>query len=190
MNAICTNAWFSAENLQLSDGGANLRTNDMAMKLFQILIMTAALVVSATAIAGPVDKEGEVRDAVRAFGLAYAAADTPTLRSLLADDYVHVNGGTGTVLNRDDWIEWVESRRAAMERGTLNVEDYRIEDVEISLNGSVAIVVGRVISSTREDGVLKSSEIRFSNTWVYREGAWRRALFHDSPMPKSASDKP
>jgi ketosteroid isomerase-like protein len=188
--AFCTHPWLSAKNLQLTNGGATPRTNNMAMKLFQILVITAALVVSASAIAEPADKEGEVRDAVRTFGLAYVAADTLTLKSLLANDYVHVNGGTGTVLNRDDWLAWVKSRRAAMEKGTLKVEDYRIEDVEISLIGNVAIVVGRVISSTREDGVLRSSELRFTNTWVYREGSWRRALFHDSPMPISAPDKP
>ena len=165
-----------------ANGGTNLlRIANMVKTSLRIFLVSVALIVSVPAI--PADKAGQVRDAVRAFGLAYAAADTVTLKSLLADDYVHVNGGTGTVLSRDDWLEWVESRKAAMARGELIVDDYRVEDVEISLDGNVAIVVGRVISSVREDGVLRSSEIRFSNTWVYREGAWRRLLFHDSPMP-------
>ena len=161
----------------------------MARNVIKLFIASAAFIASVPAIAENPDRSGEVRAVVKAFGLAYAKADISNLESSLTNDYVHVNGGSGKVLGRDDWLKWMEFRRAEIEKGILIVEDYRIEDIEISLNGNAATVVGRVVSSVKRDGVLKTSEIRFSNTWLYREGVWRRASFHDSPMPRSALDE-
>jgi ketosteroid isomerase-like protein len=162
----------------------------VARNVFKLLIASAALIAPVPAMAENLDRSGEVRAAVNAFGLAFSKADISNLESSLTNDYVHVNGGSGKVLGRDDWLKWMESRRAEIKKGIMIVEDYRIEDIEIELNGDTAIVVGRVVSSVKRDGVSKTSEIRFSNTWLYREGVWRRASFHDSPMPRSALDEP
>jgi len=155
----------------------------VARNVLKLFIVSVALIASVLAIAETPDKSGEVRAAVTAFGLAFVEADISKLKSLLTEDYLHVNGGSGKVLGRDDWLKWMESRRVEIEKGILIIEDYRIEDVEISLDGNAALVVGRVVSSVKRDGVPKSSQIRFSNTWLCRDGVWRRASFHDSPMP-------
>ena len=130
------------------------------------------------------DREAEVRAAVNAFGRAFVEADVPTLESFLSENYVHVNGGSGNVLNRDDWLKWMKSRRSEIEKGELVVDDYRIEDVRIALDGDTATVIGTVFSSVSRNGNSKTSKIRFSNIWLYREGVWRRAVFHDSPLPQ------
>ena len=152
--------------------------------IFLITIMTliASGAVVAERVEG-VDREAEVLAVVKAFGRAYVEADVETLETLLFEKYVHVNGRSGNVLNRGEWLEWVTSRRAEIENGELVVSDYRIEDVEVVLDGTTAIVIGVVYSSQSRNGNTDTSGIRFSNLWLYRKGAWRRAAFHDSPIP-------
>ncbi len=150
--------------------------------LVTIATLAASRGVVAERVEG-VDRETEVLAVVNAFGRAYVEADVETLETLLFEKYVHVNGRSGKVLNRGEWLEWVTSRRAGIENGELIVSDYRIEDVEVVLDGTTAIVIGVVYSSQSRNGNTNTSGFRFSNLWLHRNGAWRRAAFHDSPIP-------
>ena len=152
-----------------------------SISIFFITFMT--LIVHRIALPEEADREAEVRAAVNAFGRAYVEADVPTLEYFLSENYVHVNGGSGNALNRDDWLKFVKSRRVEIDNGELVVIDYRIEDVKVVLDGNTAIVIGMWYSSQSRNGNSSTSKIRFSNTWLYREGVWRRAAFHDSPLP-------
>ena len=154
----------------------------MARSVSIFLIAFLTLFAHHTALPEEADREAEVRAAVNAFGQAYVEADVPTLEHFLSENYVHVNGGSGNVLNRDNWLKFVKSRRLEIDKGELVVSDYRIEDVKVVLEGNTAIVIGMWYSSQRRNGNSSTSKIRFSNTWLYREGVWRRAAFHDSPL--------
>ena len=147
--------------------------------LIAILSLTAFNAIEANGM----DREAEVRDAVNTFGRAFAEADVATLKSLLHENYVHVNGRSGNVLNRAEWLEWVTSRRAEIQSGELVVNDYRIKDLQIVLGEATAIVVGVVVSSQTKNGNSTESRIRFTNLWVYRKGGWIRSAFHDSAIP-------
>ncbi len=118
------------------------------------------------------------------FGRAFVEADVPTLDALLADTYVHVNGSSGNVLNRNEWLTWVKTRQAELEAETLVVGDYRIEELEVVLFGEAAVVTGVAISSGIRNGDLFETRLRISNVWIFGGGAWRRAAFHDSPIPE------
>jgi ketosteroid isomerase-like protein len=155
----------------------------MAGSVSIFLITFITLIAPRTALPEEADREAEVRAAVNAFGHAFVEADVPTLEHYLSENYVHVNGGSGIALNRDDWLKFVKSRRVEIDNGELVVSDYRIEDVKVVLDGNTAIVIGMVYSSQSRNGNSNTSKIRFSNTWLYREGVWRRAAFHDSPLP-------
>jgi len=85
-------------------------------------------------------REAEVRAAVSAFGQAFLEADVPALGSVLTRNYVHINGRSGSVLNRDEWLRWVESRRAELDSGDLVVSTYRVEDVRVELSRDTAVV--------------------------------------------------
>ena len=145
------------------------------------MMLTASGAVVPEMVEG-VDRETEVLTAVKAFGRAYVEADVETLKTLLSEKYIHVNGRSGNVLNRGEWLEWVTSRRMDIKNGKLVVSDYRIEDVEVVLDEETAIVIGVVYSSQIRNGNINTSSIRFSNLWLYRNGAWHRAAFHDSPI--------
>jgi ketosteroid isomerase-like protein len=151
--------------------------------------LAIAIVVVVTPIAMGVSlaeergREAELRIAIEAFGRAFREADVQGLERLLSDDYVHVNGGSGNVIGRDDWLEWVAARRAEIDSGELLITEYRVEDLSIVFHGNTAIAVGAVFSSQVRNGTSSTLRIRFSNTWLYEDSTWRRAAFHDSAIP-------
>jgi len=138
-------------------------------------------------IAEAVNPEADVRSAVAAFGEAFVAADVSVLNGLLEENYIHINGRSGNVLNKDDWLKWVGSRRAELESGALVVSEYRIEDLEVRIHGEAAVVAGVAVAVGARQGVPYDSRVRFTNVWVNSGGAWRRAAFHDSPLAENYS---
>lgn len=147
-----------------------------------IAILLAA--VQSPPAAADTARENAVRNAVNAFGQAFLQADADKLATLLTTDYIHINGGSGNVLNRDEWLGWVASRREELDRETLVVTDYTIADLKVELDGDTAIVTGVASLSGSRNGDPVASRVRFSNVWLFRDGAWRRAAFHDSPLPE------
>jgi ketosteroid isomerase-like protein len=127
--------------------------------------------------------EFEVRAAVARFGQAFLDADVEVLESLLTDDYIHVNGNSGNVLKRNEWLNWIKSRRTELEAGHLIIDEYETKDVAVKIYENVAIVTGTVYSNGKHNGELFASHVRFTNTWVLINEEWRRAAFHDSPLP-------
>jgi hypothetical protein len=66
-----------------------------------------------------------------AFDAAFARADAAALDSLLTAAYVHTNGGTGAVLDKSRWLEYISAqyisaRRVALETGRLRVTQVRV----------------------------------------------------------------
>ena len=110
-----------------------------------VFLLCMALIVSGSAMAEEPDREAEVRAAVAEFGRAFVEADVPTLESLLSENYIHVNGRSGDVLSRDDWLKWAKVRRTEIEKEELEFCDYRIEDVRIAVDEDTATVVGTVV---------------------------------------------
>lgn len=155
----------------------------MRMLLSLIGVSVLALNAFGASPSEDADREAELHSAVNTFGQAFLEADVPTLQLLLTKNYVHVNGGTGNVIGQAEWLNWVTSRRAQIESGELRITEYRIEETKTAIHGDTAIVVGMVFSSYVTGGELKTSRIRFTNTWLYQDGKWLRAAFHDSTIP-------
>lgn len=129
------------------------------------------------------DPSDAVRTAVDEFAEAYVAADVVALDALLADPYLHVNGGSGTVTGREEWLAWVGTQREALDAGTLLYDKYEIKDLTIRMRRDSAHVTGIVSTSGVRDQVPFFSEIRFTNVWVKEGDTWKRAMFHDSLVP-------
>ncbi len=112
---------------------------------------------------------------------------SPPFRGLLTKNYLHVNGRSGSVLNRDQWLKWVASRRAELDSGALVIKTYSVGDVKVQIYGEAAVVTGVVDSSGQRNDSLFTIQVRFTNVWVKQGGEWRRAAFHDSPLPETGS---
>jgi len=133
------------------------------------------------------NREKEVQAAFENFSRAFLEADVEALGNALTTDYVHINGRSGTVINRDDWLSWVKTRRKELENKELQISDYRVEDVVIKTYENTAIVTGVVYSSGERNGEAFAFQVRFTNTWILMDGTWYRAAFHDSPLPDPES---
>ncbi len=156
----------------------------MNRTLLTLFIPLLLLLAPPPAAAQQTTPEGEVRAAISAFARAFQEADTSVLQTLLTEDYLHVNGRSGNVLNRDQWLTWVASRRAELDRGEFVYHTYRVEDLRVQLYGEAAVVTGVTHASGRRSGALFTIAGLFTNLWVKQGAVWRRAGFHDSPLPE------
>lgn len=121
--------------------------------------------------------------ALDAFSAAFRSADTEALDTLLTASYLHTNGGTGQVLGKDEWLEFVRRRRADLRSGRLQIETYETSDVTIRWCSGAAIVSSQVTSGGRNNGRSFESRLRVTQLWLRLGTRWRRAAFHDSPLP-------
>jgi tetratricopeptide (TPR) repeat protein len=156
------------------------------MKTAAIVLSVALLLVSAMPSLSDTaaDREQSVRDAVEAFAAAFVSADSLVLDGMLTDDYVHVNGSSGDVVDRGRWLRWVASQRKGIERGGIVIAAYRVDDLKVMLHNDAAVVTGVVLSHGKRAGKPFQTRLRFTNVWVDQEGSWRRASFHDSALPE------
>jgi hypothetical protein len=155
-----------------------------------IFVVLVQLCVTKSAISDDLCSEAGVRAAVSVFGRAFELADVAALEASLAAGYIHINGRSGGVINRVDWLGWVSSRRGELEKGTLLIGAYEVQDIDVVMYGKTAVVTGLVYSSGHRNGDPFESGVRFSNVWVCKDGTWLRAAFHDSQLPDSAIQYP
>ncbi len=123
-----------------------------------------------------------LKTAVQLFGLSYKTAHVAVLDKMLTTDYIHINGGSGHVIDRKAWLNWVKSQHAEIKKGHLVIDEYEIKDYKQRIYGTTAFVTGVVETSGHKAGEPFASKIRFSNVWVKQDGHWLRAAFHDSPI--------
>lgn len=128
--------------------------------------------------------EEDVKNSVEEFGEAFLRADISILSDLLCENYIHVNGSSGNVINKTNWLNWIESRRTLLDKSELVVNSYIIEDVQIKLFEETAVVTGIVKSDGLRKDLPFKSHLRFTNVWIIEDGKLCRASFHDSTIPE------
>lgn len=126
-----------------------------------------------------------LQKALQDFSSAFLAADAQALDTLLAADYLHTNGGTGAVLTKAEWLDYIRARRADLRAGRLRVHRYETTDMVIRWYSGAAVVSGRVFAEGRRNGAAFSSRLQVTQLWIRTGDRWRRAAFHDSPVPQS-----
>lgn len=124
----------------------------------------------------------EVKNAVDNFGKAYVEADTSKLKTLLAEEYLHINPD-GNKISKNDWLNWVGSRKAEIENGSLVIDVYETRDLSIRLiSDKTAIADGIIYSTGTRNTELFIVHIKFTNVWIKENGNWKRTVFHDSRL--------
>jgi len=121
----------------------------------------------------------EILDMVEEFAQAFARADADALDALLTEDYIHTNADGG-VLDKHAWLSWIRTRREELAAGRLKIESYANADVEVRIFGNAAVVTGRNSTQGYRDDRPFTIQIRFTHVWVFEQGQWRRAAFHDT----------
>jgi len=151
--------------------------------VFIFLVCLYMVLVPFSVSAQDSDREQEVRSAFSRFSAAFQSADIATLDNLLTENYRHVNGSSGNVINKDQWLAWLASRGAEIQNGDFSYEDYEVEDLQVELYGDMAVVIGVARANGVRNGEPFTMALAFTNVWVKQNGDWRRAAFHDSSLP-------
>jgi ketosteroid isomerase-like protein len=114
----------------------------------------------------------ELDAAVERFGAAWARGDADALREMLSPSYTHTDV-RGRFQDRDAWLEYALSRSGA----TTHIA---FADVTTRVVGDVAIITGR--NDVAGGSILVGDDrvslsLRFTQTWIRRDGRWLREAF-------------
>jgi ketosteroid isomerase-like protein len=93
-----------------------------------------------------------------------------------ASDYSSVSSGTGALRHKDDDI-------ADMIKGA--VEDWNeLSDMNIRIEGNTAVVTGiNHVKGKDDKGVAYDRKIRFTDTWIKRDGRWQAWATQGTRIP-------
>jgi hypothetical protein len=158
--------------------------------MFALLIACVVATNGCVAARGPLGEPDSLRSialqrAVQSFSAAFLRADAETLDTLLAAGYLHTNGATGTVLDKPSWLDYIRRRQADLQSGRLRVDRYETTALAIRWYPDAAVVSNQVVSEGIQNGVPFSSRLQVTQVWIRLGEQWRRAAFHDSPVPRT-----
>ena len=122
-----------------------------------------------------------LEDAIKKFNMAFATGDLEILDSLTTENYLHTNSSS-KVIGKSDWFNYLKKRNAFLKSGKLVVMDYTLGQTKIEYHGSSAIVTGRVTVVAKDSLGTTENQYRITNLWVYKNGTWKRAGFHDGKI--------
>lgn len=116
-------------------------------------------------------------EAIRRFGVAWAAGDVTTLDALLSPTYTH-SDVFGRFQDRAAWLAYSSGRAGRATR-------IAFRDVRQRIIGDVAIITG--INEVEGPGARDAADtspltLRFTQVWVKHDGRWVREAFQATPM--------
>jgi ketosteroid isomerase-like protein len=123
--------------------------------------------------------EQELMQLERDWSAAYLKHDTMTVKRILADEYVGIDG-RGIITTKVQEIEEAAAPKPGAPVPPFVVLDESVTDMKVRVYGNVAVVNGRVIEKIRTKD--KEGEIQYRRTtvWVKRQGRWQCVSFHGS----------
>jgi len=117
----------------------------------------------------------EVLEAEEARCKATRDGDLAALHALLHENYSHVTG-SGSVMNRQQYIDWVKATPRRHERHGLRVQRY----------GDTAVIVGGLTNHLSEaGGGTRVIEALVTQVACREQGVWRFVAFQITPRRES-----
>ena len=114
-------------------------------------------------------------DAERRLQAAQRAGDVDALDALL-DDRLVATGPDGASFGKADDLE-------AHRSGVLRITKLVQEDLDVLLDGDVAITRVTVSAEAVQGGVPTAGRLKYTRTWVRRDDGWRVLGAHLSALP-------
>jgi len=122
------------------------------------------------------DRERELLlDAERRLQAAQRAGDVDALDALL-DDRLVATGPDGASFDKADDL-------ATHRSGALRITKLVQEDLDVLLDGDVAITRVTVSAEAVQGGVPMAGRLKYTRTWVRRDDGWRVLGAHFSVLP-------
>ncbi|UII79090.1 nuclear transport factor 2 family protein [Flagellimonas sp. CMM7] len=127
------------------------------------------------------EQKEELITAIDRFNLAFANSEISVLESMVTNNYSHTNG-TYEAIDKESWFQYLNKRDKEIEAGILTINSYEMKQLKVEFHDNTAIATAKVITSITKNGELSKNEYRVTNIWVYENGAWKRAGFHDGKI--------
>lgn len=121
----------------------------------------------------PSDAQREVLDAAERRAAALARRDAETLRSLLHPAFRWTTF-KGDVLTREQYV-------TGNAQGELVWCSQRLDDVNVTVVGSAAVLTAVVTDVVRRAGREQTFRLRLTQTWVRGAGGWQCLAGHAGP---------
>ena len=131
---------------------------------FLLLLISSAFII-AQEPSKPNGEEGHLRALETAWNHAEQSKDASALGQLLADSFVYVDYD-GTLMNKKEYL-------ASTVNDDVQNEQINNEGMTIQLYGDAAVVNGAYRDKGLEKGKPFSRHGRFTDTWIFRQGAWQ-----------------
>jgi uncharacterized protein (TIGR02246 family) len=141
------------------------------MKLFTECLMVLMLAAScAFAQAAP---DQEVKKLERAWLDAYEQLDEKAMNAIVADDFT-ITFPDGSMQTK---AQIISSLKRPRPQGA-STQKFRTEEVQARVYGDTVVLIGRVITEYQRDGQTNSSQQRYTDTYVKRDGRWQVVASH------------
>ncbi|CAL2101178.1 conserved exported protein of unknown function [Tenacibaculum sp. 190130A14a] len=129
----------------------------------------------------PQNLKEELLETIQQFNTAFQKGDVATLKTMITDNYIHTNGSSQPI-KKEDWLGYLSKRQKQIAYGNIEVLAYKMDEVQIELFGSTAIVSAKITTTNKENNEVTTKEYRVTNVWVIQNGNWKRAGFHDGKI--------
>lgn len=153
------------------------------MKYLKILLAVTISVMTSCSVSDAPEKptkEG-LQKAISTFNTAFATGNVPELVYLISDDYRHTNGNSKSI-DAKSWLDYLHKRSADIRSKDLVVHNYDMDEIDIVMYNSSAVVTGRIKTSSTYQGNKRENEFRVTHIWVFENERWKRAGFHDGKI--------
>ena len=152
------------------------------MKALPLMVVVAsligglALLIATDEVKAEKQVEQELLHIEKELGDALVQGDTTKLDHILADEW-EVIIPTGEVWTKETALKLVKT-------GTLAVESGENSDVKVRVYGDTAVVTGRSNSKGKYKGVDYSSDERWTDVFVKKDGRWQCVASHSTRIAK------
>lgn len=127
------------------------------------IVLLLGLVAASAFGASFLSEEQALRRLEREQAVATYGGDAGWFSFHVSDDYVLITG-SGAVKTKAQLI-------AELEKGVV-MEPYEPTDVTVRVRDTVAIISGRVLRKTIENGERITADLRFSDVWIKTDFGW------------------
>jgi len=121
----------------------------------------------------------EIEALERAWSTAFLKHDTATIATILADDFVGIDG-RGVVSDKSHEIEEAKAPAAGSPSGTYVILSETLSDVRVRLYGDAAVLTAINTASISDRGEKEVVRYRRTTVYVRRSGKWQCVTFHGS----------
>ena len=152
------------------------------MRIANLVVCLAGLTTYAQVNAALSSIPAELEAAVKAYDLAQIKGDREALITLLADDYLLVNGA-GDVETKGQFI-------ADSIDPSFKLDPFVVINPVTRVWSGAAVLAGEVFLTGSSGGKTFEAHTRFADIWAKRAGRWQVVFTQVTRMPKKSAATP